>query len=147
MYWSLSQWDNAGDQFQQESVLDPNNCQVPWKQGDILLQKNVAFETALAKEYQALAACPGLTEARMVRARLLLKMHREQEAIPELQAAEKSDPGEPTTHFLLAQAYRASGRAQEAQAEMRSFSELEEKARSATAERAQQVIQNSQSAH
>jgi predicted Zn-dependent protease len=86
-------------------------------------------------------------EARADRGRLLLKLHREGEAIAELQVVEKSNPSEPSTHFLLAQAFRATGRTEEAQSEMKSFHELEGKARAATAERAQQVIQNSQSAH
>ncbi len=147
LYWSLSQWDNATQQFEQERAIDPNNCMIDWKLGDILMQQNIEPEQALAKEDKALAACPNLTEARADRARLLLKLHRDQEAIAELQTVAKSNPAEPSTHFLLAQAYRATGRTQEAQAEMKSFSELEGKARAATAERAQEVIKNSQSAH
>lgn len=147
LYWSLSQWDNATEQFQLEKTIDPGNCMVDWKLGNILLQKSEDAERALTLVDQSLAACPNLTEARGDRARLLLKLHREQEAIAELQTVERSNPSEPSTHFLLAQAYRATGRTQEAQAEMKSFSELEGKARAATAERAKEVIQNSQSAH
>lgn len=147
LYWSLSQWENATQEFEQERAIDPGNCMVDWKLGDILMQQSVEPEQALAKEDKALAACPNLTEARADRGRLLLKLHRDQEAISELQAVEKSNPSEPSTHFLLAQAYRATGRTQEAQAEMKSFSELDGKARAATAERAQEVIKNSQSAH
>ena len=44
-------------------------------------------------------------------------------------------------HFLLAQAYRSLGRTQEAQAEMKVFSKLEESARAKTAERAKEVLQ------
>ena len=44
-----------------------------------------------------------------------------QDAIADLQAVEKSNPTEPSTHFLLAQAFRATGRTQEAQSEMKSF--------------------------
>jgi tetratricopeptide (TPR) repeat protein len=147
LYWSLSQWDNATQQFNQELTVDPNNCLVQWKLGDILLRTNADANEALGKIDKALGACPNLTEARGDRARLLLKLHREPEAIADLRAVEKSDPSEPSTHFLLAQAYRATGHTQEAQAEMKSFSTLEEKSRAATAERAQEVIQNSQSAH
>jgi tetratricopeptide (TPR) repeat protein len=147
LYWSLSQWDNATEQFEQELAIDPGNCMVEWKLGDILLQKSVEPEQALARVDQALALCPNLMEARADRGRLLLKLHREREAIAELQVVEKSNPSEPSTHFLLAQAFRATGRTEEAQSEMKSFHELEGKARAATAERAQQVIQNSQSAH
>ncbi|MFL6465523.1 MAG: tetratricopeptide repeat protein, partial [Bryobacteraceae bacterium] len=99
LYWSLSQWDNATEQFQQELAIDPGNCMTEWKLGDILLQKSVESEQALSHVEKALAACPHLTEARTDRGRLLLKLHREQEAIPDLQAAEKANPSEPSTHF------------------------------------------------
>ncbi|MGH9581516.1 MAG: tetratricopeptide repeat protein, partial [Bryobacteraceae bacterium] len=81
------------------------------------------------------------------RARLLLRLHRYQEAIPELKRVEQHDPSKPSTHFLLAQAYRGTGRTRKASLEMKSFSELETKARAATAENAQAVIKQSQSAH
>ena len=147
LYWSLSQWDNATAEFEQELAIDPANCMIEWKLGNILLQKGIEPERALARVDKAIAACPTLTEARADRGRLLLKLHRESEAIPELQAAEKANPGEPSTHFLLAQAYRAVGKSGDAQTEMKSFSELEQKARAATAQRAEEVIKNSQSAH
>lgn len=147
LYWSLSQWDKATAQFEQEQAIDPGNCMIEWKLGDILLQQSIQPEQALARIDKALAACPNLMEARADRGRVLLKLHREQEAVADLQAVEKSNPNEPSTHFLLAQALRATGRTEEAQTEMKSFQELEAKARAATAERAQQVIQNSQSAH
>jgi tetratricopeptide (TPR) repeat protein len=147
VYWSLSQWDNAAEQFQLEQAIDPRNCMVEWKLGDILLQKSVEPEESLTRIDKALAACPNLMEARSDRGRVLLKLHREQEAIPELLAAEKANPAEPSTHFLLAQAYRATGKSEEAKAEMKSFSQLEQKTRNAAAERASEVIQNNQSAH
>jgi Flp pilus assembly protein TadD len=71
----------------------------------------------------------------------LLRLDRNAEAVTELQLAEKSDPGEAGTHFLLAQALRGAGRTQEAQAEMQIFSQLEESARAKTAERAKQLLQ------
>jgi tetratricopeptide (TPR) repeat protein len=147
LYWSLSQWDNATEQFQKELAIDPGNCMVQWKLGDILMRKGVETEEALQRVDKALAGCPNLAEARADRSRLLLKLHREAEAIPELQALAKSDPADPGTHFLLAQAYRATGRASDAQHEMELFSDLEGKGRAATAERAREVIKNSQSAH
>ncbi len=147
LYWSLSQWDNATEQFELEQQIDPRNCMAEWKLGDILLQKSVETEEALSRVDKALAACPNLTEARADRGRLLLKLHREQDAIPELLAAEKANPAEPSTHFLLAQAYRATGRSEDARNEMKTFSELEQKTRNATAERAGEVIKNNQTAH
>ncbi len=70
-----------------------------------------------------------------------MRLDRNEEAIGDLQAAEKFDPSEPNTHFLLAQALRATGKAREAQAEMQIFSKLEENARAKTAERARQLLQ------
>ncbi len=145
LYWSISQWDNAAAEFEHERAIDPKNCMVEWKLGNILLQKSVEPESALAHVDKALAACPNLIEARTDRGRLLIKLHREKEAIPELLAAEKSNPSEPSTHFLLAQAYRATGRSADAAVEMKSFGELEGKARNASAERAGEVIKNKES--
>ena len=147
LYWSLSQWDNATEQFQQEFTIDPGNCMVQFKLGDILVRKSVEPEEALSKIDKALVTCPNLNEARADRGRLLLSLHREREAAAELEAVEKVDPSDPSPHFLLAQAYRALGRSQDAQAQMKSFSELESKSRAAAAERAQDVIRSSQSAH
>lgn len=146
LYWSLSQWNNAAQQFELEQAIDPRNCMVNWKLGDILLQKSVEPEKALAQVDKALAACPNLTEARSDRARLLLRLHRDREALPELLVSEKANPSEASTHFLLAQAYRGTGDMTKANAEMKLFSELEQKARSATAQRAAEVIKNNEAA-
>jgi Flp pilus assembly protein TadD len=77
----------------------------------------------------------------------LIKLDRNTEAVQDLEAAVKADPTEPSTHFLLAKTYRALGRTEEAQREMQTFSRLEESARAATAERAQEVIKNKETTH
>ena len=147
MYWSLSQWDKADEQFTLEQSIDPKNCRVNWKLGDILLQKSVEPDHALELVDSALKSCPSLTDARADRGRALLKLHRDAEAIPDLQAAERANSAEPSTHFLLAQAFRATGKSEEAKNEMKVFSELEQKTRNAAAERAEEVIKNTQTAH
>jgi predicted Zn-dependent protease len=100
------------------------------------------FEEGLAAVDKALAICPNQTQARIDRGRALLKLNRGEEAVKDLQAAEQATPDEPTIHFFLAQGYRALGRSQEAQAEMRIFSKLEETVRAGRAERAREVMQN-----
>jgi tetratricopeptide (TPR) repeat protein len=147
LYWSLSQWDDATQQFQAELVNDPGNCMAQWKIGDMLLLQSVKPEEALADVDKALAMCPKLTEARSDRGRILLKLHRNEEAIADLQTAAKANPTEPTIHFALAQAYRALGQTQQAQSEMQIFSRLDASARAATAQQAEEVIKNKQSAH
>jgi predicted Zn-dependent protease len=84
-------------------------------------------------------------QARVDRARALLKLNRSEDAIPDLVAAIKSNPEEPTIHFFLAQAYRGVGRSAEAKSEMEAFSRLEESSRAATSQRAQDVIKNKSS--
>jgi tetratricopeptide (TPR) repeat protein len=140
-YWSLRMWDAATEQFRAELVNDPANCLAQWKIGNIVLEQHANSEEALADVNKALAICPSLMQARLDRARALINLERHAEAVKDLETVEKADPAEPTPHFLLAQAYRAVGRTQEAQAEMQLFSKLEESSRAATAERAKQVLQ------
>jgi len=139
-YWSLSMWEAATEQFRAELVNAPMNCQAQWKLGNIVLEQHASSEEALADVEKALALCPKLMAARVDRARALMKLDRHAEALEDLEAAEKADPAEASTHFLLAQTYRALGRAQEAQAEMKLFSNLEESSRAASAERAKQLL-------
>jgi predicted Zn-dependent protease len=134
-------WDAATEQFRAELANDPANCLAQWKIGNIILEQHGDSGQALTEVQKALDACPNLMAARVDRARALIKLERHADAVKDLEAAEKSDPAEASTHFLLAQAYRAVGRTQEAQAEMKVFSKLEESARAKTAERAKELLQ------
>ena len=140
-YWSLNMWDAATEQFRAELANDPSNCVAQWKIGNIILEQHGDSNQALTEVQKALDVCPDLTGARVDRARALIKLDRHAEAVKDLEAALKADPAESSTHFLLAQAYRALGRTGEAQAEMKVFSKLEENARAKTAERAKEVLQ------
>ena len=140
-YWSLNMWDAATEQFRAELANDPSNCAAQWKIGNIILEQHGDSAQALSEVQKALDACPDLVSARVDRARALIKLERHGEAVKDLEAAVKSDPGEASTHFLLAQAYRALGRTQEAQAQMQVFSKLEESSRAKTAERAKELLQ------
>jgi len=141
-YWSLLMWEPAKKEFLAEIAIDPQNCQARWKLGDILLEQQAEPQKVLEEEDKALAICPGSPEAHEDRGRALLKMERYQDAVAALQKAAAADPGEPRPHFLLSQAYRALGRAQEAQAEMRTFSKLQEESQAAKANRAKQILEN-----
>ena len=140
-YWSLNMWDAATEQFRAELANDPSNCTAQWKIGNIILEQHGDSTEALKEVQKALDVCPDLTVARVDRARALIKLDRHAEAVKDLESAVKADPAESSTHFLLAQAYRALGRTQDAQAEMKVFSKLEESARAKTAERAKEVLQ------
>ncbi|MGA7412533.1 MAG: tetratricopeptide repeat protein [Bryobacteraceae bacterium] len=142
LYWVQRQWEPAFGEFQIETTIDPHNCMARWKLGNVLVQQSVRPEEALDDLTQALTACPSLVDARLDRGSLLLKMQRPDEALPDLLAVAKAQPDESRPHFLLAQAYRALGRTADSQAEMKTFSVLEERARTATAERAKEAIQS-----
>jgi tetratricopeptide (TPR) repeat protein len=139
-YWNLEQWDQATREFDAELANDPQNCQAQWKLGNITLQQNGSPEEALSHEEKALGNCPTLTGAQVDRGRALLKLHRNDEALREFEKAEKLEPTDPQIHYLLAQAFRALGRAQEAKAEMQMFSKLGQQQRAATAQQAQDVV-------
>jgi tetratricopeptide (TPR) repeat protein len=143
-YWLLGEWDAAFKELQAELVNDPTHCKAQAQIANILIEQRMNFEEGLARVDKALAACPDLTQARIDRGRALLRLNRNDEAAQELEAAERSSPDDASTHFFLAQAYRALGRAREAQTEMQLFSKLEESARAAKAERAREVLQNTE---
>jgi len=147
VYWTLSQWDSATEQFQEELANDPRNCKAHALVGDILIDQKTKFEEGIEEENQALALCPELTQAEVDRGRALLKLNRNQEAVKDLEAAERATPDDASTHFFLAQAYRSLGHALQAQQEMQIFSKLEESARAATAARARELIENKESPH
>ena len=107
-----------------------------------MLEQRLEPETALSNIDKALALCPGLVQAKTDRARALIRMDRNEEAVTDLRAAEKISPEEPSIHFLLGQALRSLGRPMEAKTEMDIFTKLEENARAATAQRAKQVLEN-----
>ena len=146
-YWNLSQWDAAAEQFRSELALEAGNCMAEWELGSTILQQNGSAAEALKQEDDAIAHCPKLADARVDRARALVKLDRGAEAVTDLEQAEKVNPGDSTIHFLLARVYRSLGRPQDSQREMQIYSKLDENAREATAERAQEVIKNKETAH
>jgi len=145
-YWKLLMWDPARKEFLAELANDPQNCQAQWKLGDILLEQQAEPQSALAELDKALALCPDLPEAHEDRGRALLKLERYEDAAKDLQIAATADPAEPRPHFLLSQAYRALGRTQEFQTEMRTFSQLQDASQAAKAARAKKILENKETA-
>jgi tetratricopeptide (TPR) repeat protein len=147
VYYQISAWDAAIEQFQEELHNDPTNCKAQAVVGTILLEQRREPEKAIDALDKALTICPTLTQAHADRGHALLTMSRSEEAIKELQIAESASPDEPLIHFYLAQAYRATGQAQEAKSEMQLFAKLEEASHAATAKRAQEVMKNKEELH
>lgn len=139
-YWQLDDWADATEQFQAELINDPGNCNARWKLGDILLEQHLRPEEALDDINQALQVCPSLKEAVPDRATALIRLNRYEDAVPDLKTAITGDPNEPRLHFMLAQAYRGLGRTADASAEMATFEKLEQNARAAEAEHAEEIM-------
>lgn len=127
-FWTLGKWTSARKEFQAELVNDPNNCEARWKMANSLLGLHGSPQQAITELNKAIRQCPTLMQARVDHARALILEGRPAEAVPDLLAAEKESPDEPSIHFLLASAYRAQGRTADAHNEMQIYGKLKENA-------------------
>jgi tetratricopeptide (TPR) repeat protein len=132
-YWLIGKWQAAQTEFKAELVVDPNNCSARWKLANAMLEANDSNEDALAQLNQSIDTCPTLMQARVDRARALIRLGKHQDALPDLQLAVAESPSEPTIHFLLASVYKAQGKTADAQAEMQTYGRLQREASEAVA--------------
>ena len=134
--WLSNQWDAAGQEFRAELKNDPYNCQAAWKLGNSMLQADAPANQALEPLNAAIAQCPNLMQARVDRARALIKDGRAAEALDDLRAAEQQTPSEASIHFLLAQVFKANGASADAAHEMEVYAQLQASSRKAAEEEA-----------
>lgn len=138
-FWNMSKWESAQKEFRAEIMNDPNNCLAHWKLANAILEGNGSNDDALAEANKAVERCPALMQARVDRARALVRLGKQPEALPDLLMAEKETPSEPSIHFLLAAVYRAQGKSTEAQQEMKTYATLQREASAAVATQAQEA--------
>lgn len=138
-YWALAEWDLAGKQYRSELENAPHNCQASWKLGNSILRADGSPGDALASLNVSIAECSELVQARVDRARALVKLDRASEAMPDLEIAQKQAPDEPSVHFLLAQVYRAEGKREEATQQMQRYAQLQQQESAAQAKQAKLV--------
>jgi predicted Zn-dependent protease len=143
-YWLIGKWESAQTEFKAELANDPNNCTARWSLANAMLEANDSSEDALSELNQSIERCPALMQARVDRARALIRLGKQSDALPDLLMAVKDSPTEPTIHFLLGAVYRAQGKAAEAQQEMQTYSQLQREASAAVAGQANDanVIRN-----
>lgn len=139
VYWLQGQWPQAETAFRAELENDPRSCQAHWKLANAMLEQNESSDDALKELNQSVERCPQLMQARVDRARALIRLGKPSEALPDLKLAENDSPQEPSIHFLLANVYRAQGAGSEAQKEMTTYAELERAARAAVAGQAKEM--------
>jgi len=146
-YWSIAKWDSARTEFEAGLAHDPNNCNAHWKLGNAILEANGEPGEALTHLNRAVELCPELMQARVDRARALIKSGKHDQALPDLLAAEKESPDEPSIHFLLASVYRAQGKTAVAQEETRTYGRLKRQASEGVAAQANESIDIKSTAH
>jgi tetratricopeptide (TPR) repeat protein len=146
-FWSISKWDSARTEFEAGLARDPNNCTAHWKLGNTILEANGEPGDALSHLNKAVELCPELMQARVDRARALIKSEKQDQALPDLLLAEKESPGEPSIHFLLASVYRKQGKTAQAQEETRTYGRLQRKASEGVAAQANESIDIKSTAH
>jgi tetratricopeptide (TPR) repeat protein len=138
-FWNMGKWQSAQTEFRAELTNDPNNCIARWKLADAILEANDSSDEAFTELNRTIERCPTLMQARVDRARALVRLGKHAEALPDLLMAENESPREPTIHFLLAAVYRAQGKSGEAQTEMQTYGKLQREASAAVAGQANDV--------
>ncbi len=146
-YWSIAKWESARAEFEAGLVHDPNNCTTHWKLGNSILEANGDVNEALTHLNKAVMLCPNLMQARVDRARALIRSGKHQDALPDLQAAEKESPDEPSIHFLLASVYRAQGNTAAAQEETHTYGRLQRQQSEGVAAQANESLDIKSTAH
>jgi predicted Zn-dependent protease len=146
-FWHMGKWQSAQTEFRAELTNDPNSCIARWKLADAILEANDSSDEALSELNRVVERCPTLMQARVDRARALVRLGKHADALPDLLMAEKESPNEPTIHFLLAAVYRAQGKSAEAQTEMQTYGRLQREASAAVAGQANDVNTIKNDAH
>jgi predicted Zn-dependent protease len=146
-FWSISKWDSARTEFEAGLAHDPNNCTAHWKLGNTILEANGEPNEALTHLNKAVELCPELMQARVDRARALIKTGKQDDALPDLLLAEKESPDEPSIHFLLASVYRTQGKTAAAQEETRTYGRLQRRQSEGVAAQANESIDIKSTAH
>ena len=147
VFWLTGKWESAQTEFKTELATDPNNCTARWKLANSMLEANAPAQDALPELNRAIEQCPTLMQARVDRARALVKLDKHNDALPDLLLAEKDSPNEPSIHFLLSSVYKAQGKTADAQQEMRTYGRLQREASEAVAGQANDAINIKSTSH
>ena len=146
-FWVTGKWESAEGEFKSELENNPNNCNARWKLANAMLEANGSPKDALSNLNQTIDRCPKLMQAHVDRARALIKLNRQKEALPDLLLAEKDSPKEPSIHFLLSQVYKAGGQTAEAHQELKTYADLQREASEAVAGQASDAISIKSTSH
>ena len=143
-YWHTGDWAHARPALTDLLTHEPGNCSAHWKLGNTLDELADSPADALTQLNTALMQCPTLAQAHAERARLLLRMNKPADALPDLKLAEAAAPDELSVQQLLAQTYRALGDPTRAAAANQRYLALQKAMHDAQEHHAATVIQANQ---
>jgi len=126
LYWRTGDWANARETYRTLLNKQPRNGAAHWRLADTMDESGDPPAAGLEEVNTALTLCPSLVQAHAERARLLLRLGKPAEALPDLEIAEQAAPNETSVQRLLAQAYRALGDRARADAANQRFLQLQQ---------------------
>ncbi len=141
LYFNTGDWAQAREQYAALLAREPGNCAAHWKLAASLDELAEPPESGLKEIDMALGQCPSLAQAHAERARLLLRLDRPKEALPDLDAAQKAAPDEPSVQQLLARTYKVLGDPARSDAANQRYLELEQTMHQAKERHAGAVMQ------
>ena len=118
-------FEDAKKEFEAELRIDPRNAGAEFVLGKLALRTR-DYETAVSRFSKASANDPHFADAKIELGRALISLHEPAKAIPPLESAVKLQPQNPSTHYLLAMAYRGAGRLPDAQKELAEYKKATE---------------------
>jgi len=126
---SMQRMDEAIAELEKERAINPLNARVYDRLGDAYTRAN-EFEKAQQSLQRAMLLEPNSTGPYILIGKVLLRRQDPVNAAAYLERAEKMDPANYMTHSMLAQAYRAMGRSEDATREATTAQKLQSNARS-----------------
>jgi tetratricopeptide (TPR) repeat protein len=103
--------------------------------------QGVALAEVEALLRKSISVDPRLADAHLQLGVLLHDLHRDQEAVPEFQAAIRIKPDDPDAHYRLAQAYVRTGDKERGQEEFQLYDKLHKQQVNETEERRHEIQQ------
>ncbi len=120
---NMGRFEEARDHLEQALAIDSGFTEAHRMLGDVVLRLGDA-EGSLGHFRRSLAPDAGSAEAYAGLGKALIQLKRYEETIPEMERAIQGNPDLASLHLYLSQAYRATGRMEDAKREAAIFTKL-----------------------
>lgn len=134
----------AGVEFEDELKIDPSNAGAEFVLGELARQA-AQWPRAIEHFSRASRLDPHFTDAFIALGETRMDAHDFAAAVAPLQVAERQQPGNPTPHFLLANAYLRGGHRADAEREQTLYQQSSKQAQAAKDRVQKQLMKDEQS--